>query len=369
MAMTGAENRTSPFTDELAAEIWDARYRWREQGVLRDRNIEATCERVAKAIAAAEPHNATVWARRFSGALLSFQLLPDDAVWRNAGTETGFASATAPAAVLNLSTFVRAPLSATARFDHDALASAAELAVRMLDDVASQRAAGSPSPGLRIGLIGCADALLLLGLRYGNEPARTWISTVTRTLAEACLRAAISLARDRGVSAIDTSTLVRRLQDRQTASELIRDVKRHGVRYVNLTAIESQPWLALLANNSADALDPLTGANAPYRIMQPGITRTIRSSGAAIALMTRLSKGMTSLPHIDSLANATITAQLHLRAAAQPWIDAPIDYPMPVAVVPDTDAAARLSALAERLRVPAPAWRHCPPGFLQIYDS
>ena len=44
----------SPFLDPVAVEAWDAWFRWREDGQLRDISVEATWERVAGALAQAE---------------------------------------------------------------------------------------------------------------------------------------------------------------------------------------------------------------------------------------------------------------------------------------------------------------------------
>jgi ribonucleoside-diphosphate reductase alpha chain len=69
-----------------------------------------------------------------------------------------------------------------------------------------------------------------------------------------------------------------------------------GMRHELLTTIEPQPQLALLANNASDALDP-----------RPGQLE----------------------------AEALIVAQVEMRAAMQPWIDIPIDYPLVCAGEPD----------------------------------
>jgi len=80
---------------------------------------------------------------------------------------------------LNLTCFVRDPFTPGARVDHEALADAAAIATRMLDNVIDasryplpqQAAQARGSRRIGLGITGLADALILLGLHYGEEPA------------------------------------------------------------------------------------------------------------------------------------------------------------------------------------------------------
>ena len=88
----------------------------------------------------------------------------------------------------------------------DRLAKAIRLAVRFLDDVVD--ANHYPLPAIRrvtfgnrkigLGIMGFADALLLLGIRYDTEEAVRFAERVARFLAEQAHRASEQLARSRG---------------------------------------------------------------------------------------------------------------------------------------------------------------------------
>lgn len=327
------------FTDAAAVEAWDAWFRWRDAQGLRDRTIASTWARVAGSIATAEGASAGTWSQRYVRAFNRWRLLPDERLLRSAGT--GVApdlTHPAPAAVVNVAKFVSAPSTARARLESQALADMAALAVRLLDDAwigaGSQApdAMGAEPPGLRIGPIGMAGALERLGIGYGSIAAIAQAREVASALAVGTLRGSVELARERGPVACDLDCLEARWRARGMPEPLIADALRWGVRHERLTCIDSHPRLALLADNASDALDPVTH-RSPARL--DGKDR--------------------DGPHAS--AAGTLRAQIELRAAMQPWIDAPIDYPLILVGQPaqtELDLAARLS---ERYRLPALRFR------------
>jgi ribonucleoside-diphosphate reductase alpha chain len=76
-----------PFTAGISRHVWDAKYRWREDGVVRDRTIEDSWRRIARALAAIESHDSTTWEQRFYGLLTDFKFLPGGRIQAGAGTE------------------------------------------------------------------------------------------------------------------------------------------------------------------------------------------------------------------------------------------------------------------------------------------
>ncbi|HEY0178168.1 MAG TPA: hypothetical protein VGC30_00870, partial [Dokdonella sp.] len=242
----------SPFIDAAAVEAWDAWFRWREHDRLHDRAIESTWRRAAAAVAGRADGGL---ADALIDAYASWRLLLDERILATAGTPSADWPRTELAAVLNAAAFVRWRLSPTAQFDRDRFVETAALAVRALD------AAGAGATPLRIGVVGLADAIALLGLRYRAPLAREQAREIVRALAEGCLRGSVQLARERGARFDADEDTLRSVSRRGLATELIRDVRRCGLRHRRLTAIAPQPRLALLANNVADALDPLLGEN------------------------------------------------------------------------------------------------------------
>jgi ribonucleoside-diphosphate reductase alpha chain len=309
----------------VSVEAWDAWFRWRRGTELRDLTLDSTFHRVAETLAAIEGEARPLWARRFEDALAGFRLLPDTRILRTAGSDEIGWDNHELAAVLNAAAFLRAPMTGLASFNRDAFVETAELAVRMLDD-AAMIANGAPGADLRIGMIGLADALALLGLSYASEPGRAMAQSIASALAEGCLRGSVRLACERRPSDTGVEKALARAGRRGCPEALMDAARRHGSRYADLTAITAQPRLALFANNVADALDPCPGEDRIEMIEAASGVRYVQSPGYARALRRRL--GPVAAGTSDTIAPCSEADQRALRLAIQPWIDAEIDYPL-----------------------------------------
>lgn len=178
-----AATATTEFRDPRAVETWDALFRWRQDGVLRDVTIEDTWARVANALTP-DPARAAIYRDAFS----RWRLLPDGRLLRFAGTPTPLRLVGRVAAVLNVAAFV------TRRsFDHTAFAQTAELATCLLDDAAALRAPGASPPTPAIGLIGFEDARADLGIASGTLEARDFARRLTAALASHAGHQAVAL--------------------------------------------------------------------------------------------------------------------------------------------------------------------------------
>lgn len=346
--------RLSPFTDLAAVEAWDAWFRWREQADLRDFSIEDTWGRVAGALVAAEaPDEASLWKSRLIEAFASWRLLPDEHLLASAGTNAAGWPGHALSASLNAAAFVIATCDIQTRIDHVAVMACAQLAVRMLDN--ALRITGAAVPHLRIGIVGMADALLLLGLDYDSDRGRRESGAFVAALCEGCLRGNILLAHERGASRADIREALARASRRNFDPELLRDAECHGLRHASLTAVTSQPRLALLANDVADAVDPLLGENHAHVIAAADGQCTVCSSGYALNILRAQGGDPDDTPGM--LANLPWTAQIAMRAALQPWMDEPITYPL--LATNDLGDSQRLEArkLAAAHGLCEPVWR------------
>ncbi len=295
--------RATRFTAPAAVDAWDNWFRWRDADRLHDRTIDATWWRVANAIVSANLEGQH-WARRYADAFSRWQLLPDERLLRIAGTATGLASIASPCAVLNVSAFVIAPRTRQARFDDERFAHVAGLAVRMLDDaLVAMNGALSDAAELRIGLIGFADALHALGIDYAGARAVEHADLIGNTLACGTMQGALELIDERGPLGPASACQLATWQGRRVADAQRDAAARNGVRHSRLTTIDPQVRLSLLANHASDALDP-----------RP-----------------------------ETATGTTVAAQTAIRAAIQPWIDAPIAYPLATADAPDAKAPGSLA--------------------------
>lgn len=339
----------SPFHDIVAVEAWDAWFRWREHGQLRDVAINDTCQRVARALSPAEPpERQAAFEQRLLDACLSWKLLLDERILVTAGTGAPDWAADGLVAVLNPAVFVQAPFTVQAAFRHESFEDAAELAVQALDNAtlmapSRHRRGGSH---LRIGLIGLADALAQLRLPYDSQPGRDAARDIARSLARGCLRGSVRLAHERGAAFAvpDVPSLSYKL--RELSRELAEDAARHGVRHPRLTEITSQRRLALLANNVTDAVDPLLAQGYAHTISGADATRSVCSPGYAIALAQRLNARQALRSLAGELTTLVPEAQIELRAAMQMWIDSPILYPLAEPATAETVSAAATLGVA-----------------------
>jgi len=76
----------SPFETAISQRIWDSRYRYRVDGVVRDASVQDSWRRVAHALAAIEPAEQAHWEQRFYALLDGFRFLPGGRILAGAGT-------------------------------------------------------------------------------------------------------------------------------------------------------------------------------------------------------------------------------------------------------------------------------------------
>src|SRR5690349_13033222 len=119
-------HQPSPFLDTAAVDAWDAWFRLREHGELRDVSVETTWKRVANALVERETDSRTTWCARLFEAQAQWRLLIDARIIATAGTAKPEWPAD-PVAVLNAASFVEAAYKPQAHVDHDMLANMAEL--------------------------------------------------------------------------------------------------------------------------------------------------------------------------------------------------------------------------------------------------
>lgn len=344
----------SPFTDVASVEAWDAWFRWRDGGVLHDTAIEDTWLRVVDALVSIEPSARRARQReRLLEALSSWRLLPDERVLATAGTGAPEWHSGPLHAALNAAAFVACAGDGGVTIQSAALADCAALALRALDDAAL--AACIAQPRVCIGMVGIADALALLDTAYDSDAGRAHAVGFARAAAEGCLAANAALAEERGARhAAAHVRLAPALRD-EAHWPLLHDAARHGVRFRGATALTSQPRLALLANDVADAADPLRGENHVHVIAAPAGPRTIHSSGHALNLLR--ARGPRAGRQPDTLASLPVSAQLRMRAALQPWFDLPIAYPLLVLHDPDPRQRRDMAREASHHGLPPVGWR------------
>jgi ribonucleoside-diphosphate reductase alpha chain len=233
---------------------------------------------------------------------------------------------------LNLTRFVRAPFTAQARLDGEALAAVARVATRMLDNVyeisafplPQQAATARAARRIGLGITGLADALIMLGLRYDSDEARRVAAEAMRTIKESAYEASVALASEKGAFPLYD-------RDRYLAAPFVaglpaplRDaIRRHGIRNSHLTAIAPAGTISLLAGNVSSGLEPVFALEYERTVRQAdGTPRRATVACAALAELRRLAGERAPLPPaFVTVAAIAPDAQLAMQAALQRHVD------------------------------------------------
>jgi ribonucleoside-diphosphate reductase alpha chain len=232
---------------------------------------------------------------------------------------------------VNLTRFVRDPFTSSARIDWDGLRNTTALAVRMMDDVidvsrfplARQAERAKLTRRIGLGLTGLADTLILLGLHYGEQPARQLAAELMRTISESAWRASIELAQVKGAFPLYRPDKYLAGEHVSALPEQIRHaLQRHGIRNSHLTAIAPTGTISLLANNVSSGLEPVYDFRYSRKVLGPdGTSSEYPLVDYALDLWQKLRPGAEPPPSFVSTQALEPGAHLAMQAALQPYVD------------------------------------------------
>ncbi|MCR9068658.1 MAG: adenosylcobalamin-dependent ribonucleoside-diphosphate reductase [Rhodobacteraceae bacterium] len=235
---------------------------------------------------------------------------------------------------VNLARLVEDPFSDAARLDETALNQITATAIRMMDNVVDASRFPLPAQAqeaqakrrIGLGVTGLADALAMVGLRYGSQEAAAQTEVWMRAIANASYRASALLAEEKGAfplfdaSEYASAPMVQRLEPEVQAL-----IAEHGLRNALLTSIAPTGTISLYAGNVSSGIEPIFANAYTRKVLQPDGTRTEEEVVDYAVQMWRDLKGDAPLP--DHFVNAqTLHPMDHVRmqAAAQPWVDSSI---------------------------------------------
>lgn len=235
---------------------------------------------------------------------------------------------------INLATLIEKPFEADAALDEEALSDLVASAVRMMDNVVdtskfpldAQRAEAQAKRRIGLGVTGLADALLMIGLRYGSDAAAEATSRWLRAVNRAAYLASARLAAEKGPFPLfDRDAYLATDGIRSLDQDVKDEIAKHGVRNALLTSIAPTGTISLLAGNVSSGIEPVFAYSYTRKVLQPDGSRTEEEvEDYAVGLWRKL-KGDTPLP--DHFVNAqTLSPADHVRmqAAAQPHVDSSI---------------------------------------------
>ena len=232
----------------------------------------------------------------------------------------------------NLTRFVRDPFTPAARVDFAAINDLVPSAIRLLDNVyelsrfptREQRSAALATRRIGLGITGFADALIMLGLRYDEEPALRFASDLMQTIAHQAYRASVDLAREKGSFPMFSAQdfLAGEFAQRLPA-DIRSGIAKHGLRNSHLLALAPTGSISLLAGGVSSGIEPVY-AWEYTRNIRFGATgnEAVRIADWAWALHRRMFGADAPLPKaFRTAAQVDPCAQLAMQAALQQHID------------------------------------------------
>ncbi|CUI63457.1 adenosylcobalamin-dependent ribonucleoside-diphosphate reductase [Cognatishimia activa] len=235
---------------------------------------------------------------------------------------------------INLARLVADPFEKAAKLDKAALSELVTTAVRMMDNVVdaskfpleAQAQEAQAKRRIGLGVTGLADALLMLGLRYGGEEAAAQTEAWMKAIAEAAYRASMELAKEKGAFPLfDADQYVDGGMVQHLDEDLKADIRKHGIRNALLTSIAPTGTISLYAGNVSSGIEPVFAYAYTRKVLQKDGSRTEEEVVDYAVKLWREKFGDKALP--DHFVNAqTLAPEDHVRmqAAAQKWIDSSI---------------------------------------------
>ncbi len=235
---------------------------------------------------------------------------------------------------INMSRLVSDPFGDAAALDEEAMVDLVSTAVRMMDNVVDasrfplqlQEQEARNKRRIGLGVTGLADALLMVGLRYGSEEAARQTEIWLHQIARAAYLASVELAKEKGAFPLfDAEGYLASGNMKNMDDDVRAAIAEHGIRNALLTSIAPTGTISLYAGNVSSGIEPVFAYAYTRKVLQKDGTRTEEEVVDYAVQMWREKFGETELP--DYFVNAqTLAPKDHVRmqAAAQKWIDSSI---------------------------------------------
>ena len=236
---------------------------------------------------------------------------------------------------INMARLVSNPFEKDAKLDPAALDDLVATAVRMMDNVVdasrfpleAQAQEAQAKRRIGLGVTGLADALLMVGLKYGTPEAAAQTEAWMKQIARASYLASVELAKEKGAFPLFDKDKFLASGNMKQMDDDVRDaIAKHGIRNALLTSIAPTGTISLYAGNVSSGIEPVFAYAYTRKVLQKDGSRTEEEVvDYAVKLYRDKFGADAELP--DYFVNAqTLEPLAHVRmqAAAQKWIDSSI---------------------------------------------
>ena len=235
---------------------------------------------------------------------------------------------------INMARLVSKPFAKGAKLNEEGMANLVVTAVRMMDNVVDasrfpleeQQREAEAKRRIGLGVTGLADALLMVGLRYGSEEAAVQTESWMHQIARVAYLASVDLAKEKGAFPLFDAEGYLASGAMQEMDSDVRDaIAQYGIRNALLTSIAPTGTISLYAGNVSSGIEPVFAYAYIRKVLQKDGSRTEEEVIDYAVQMWRDKMDDAELP--DYFVNAQTLAPLeHVRmqAAAQKWVDSSI---------------------------------------------
>ena len=247
---------------------------------------------------------------------------------------------------MNLTRFIEEPFG-EARFDSKGFAEVVGTAVRMLDNVLDvtvwpleeQAAEAASKRRIGLGFTGLGDALIMLGLRYNSEEARSFAADVTRQMRDAAYRASIELAKEKGAfPLLDTEKYLQSGMASRLPGDIRNAISTYGIRNSHLLSIAPTGTISLaFGDNCSGGIEPAfswhytrkkrepDGSMAEYTV-EDHAYRLYREAGGDVEHLPKAFVGAMEISAQDHM-KMQAAIQPYICAAISKTVNVPAEYP------------------------------------------
>ena len=235
---------------------------------------------------------------------------------------------------INLARLVKKPFETDAEIDIAGLSRIVKIAVRMMDNVVdvsrfplkAQEEEAQQKRRIGLGVTGLADALLMMGLRYGSNDAAKKTEELLHQIARISYLSSSELAKEKGSFPLFVAD---QYLASKTLTEMDQDVRdlisKNGIRNALLTSIAPTGTISLYAGNVSSGIEPVFAYSYNRKVLQKDGSHVDEDVVDYAVQIWREKFG--SKPFPDYFVNAqTLDPIDHVRmqSAAQKWIDSSI---------------------------------------------
>ena len=235
---------------------------------------------------------------------------------------------------INLAKLVEHPFDKNAYLDVSQLEDLVSTAVRMMDNVIevsqfpleAQKLEAKNKRRIGLGVTGLADALLMVGLRYGSDEAVKKTEKWMKTIALSAYKASINLAEEKGAFPLfDPEKFIVSGKMIQMDEDVKKAVNKFGIRNALLTSIAPPGTISLYAGNVSSGIEPVFAYSYKRKVLQNDGSHVEEEVVDYAVQLWRDKFGDAPLPDFFvSAQNLTPADHVKMQAAAQKWVDSSI---------------------------------------------